>query len=187
MRIALLTIGFALLLASRADAVCIGAIKFQDSWYRGGNVKLKLGAKLPQRAIVPACNDAGPEKPDTKTTAYRIPGVDPRVGVATRKGGWYNAHTFPYLREHPLHKRLGFDKARYSPYKGKSCTVTAKVTDTFGSFNIDHEPQRFVSMRPDTKITLRRYGVAWIEEGTTLRIRGGCGRDMIYATHIDKG
>lgn len=186
MRVVLLTFGFLLLLTVRADASCIAAIKWEGDWYQGHRVKVTLGEKLAAQAVVPACNDAGQNDPDTKTAVYRVSGVDPHVGVVTRGMIWWNAHTFPWLAEHPLYKRLGFDKLRTSPRKGKPCTVTAKVNETFGSFSLDHKPQRFVSLRRDTKITLRRHGVAWIEAGTRIRIRGGCGRDTVYADRIDK-
>ena len=186
MRCVLLTIGFVLLSAAPSDASCIASIKYQGEWYSGGRASLKLGARLPDRAVMPACNDAGQDDPDRKVAVHRIAGVDPSVALATRGMAWWNAYTFPWLADHPLHKRLGLDRQRGPRHKGKPCTITATVKETLGELSIDHKPQRFVTLRPTTKVTLRRHGVAWIEPGMKIRIRGGCGRDTIYADSIDR-
>lgn len=185
MRIALLTIGFALLLATRADAACVPAIKWGGDWYLAHQARAPLGEKLTKQAIVPACNDTGGNAPDTMTDVHRMKGVDPHVAVLTRKNVWVNGSTFPALEDHPLHARLGYDEREPARRQGKRCTITGKVDSTLATFVLE-KPHRFVTVDAATKISLRRHGVAWIDEGKTIRVRGRCNGDRVLADRIDR-
>lgn len=53
-------------------------------------------------AIAPACNDAGQEEPDTRTTVTRLEGVPPEVAVLDERDLYLNAGAQTRLRGHPL-------------------------------------------------------------------------------------
>jgi hypothetical protein len=185
MRIALLTVGFALLLATRADAACLPAIQWRGDYYQGYKQRAELGKKLTPQAIVPACNDAGQNAPDTKTTAYRLPSLASAVAVSTRGWIWVNVHTFPQLPGHPLHERLGYDRGKPAQRKGRRCAVAGTVSSTVGSIVIGR-PERYIDVDAASTITLRKHGIEWIEEGDKIRVRGSCTGSRVLADRIDR-
>jgi hypothetical protein len=184
MRVVLLAVGFALLLGSRADAACLSAIKWRGDFYQGSKHRVDLGKKLSPRAIVPACNDAGQNDPDTKTTAYRLPGLASAIAVGTRGWIWVNVHTFPQLPEHPLHEQLGYDRGKPAQRKGRRCAVAGTVSATVGSIVVGR-PERYIDVDAASTITLRRHGIEWIEEGDKIRARGYCNGSRVLADRID--
>lgn len=186
MRIVLLAAAFLLVLAARADASCIAAIKWKGAWYQGFSAPQKPGERLSPQAIVPACNDAGQNDPDTKTTVRRVPGINPAVAVASGQFVWVSASTFTEQEDHPLYGKLGYRHGQPAPRTGKRCTVTGSATPGLGGvFGLREHKNRPIDVDVRTKISLRRHGTAFIPHGTKVRVKGRCHTDRLLADRID--
>jgi hypothetical protein len=98
-RVLLLSALLIAMLPATAHGSCIAMVTWRGDDYVGHRLRVAPGAKLSPQAIVPACNDAGQNDPDTKTGVGRVKGVDPRAAITTGDPDtvYVNSHTFPAL------------------------------------------------------------------------------------------
>jgi hypothetical protein len=161
------------LLPATAHGSCIAMVTWRGDDYVGHRLRVAPGAKPSPQAIVPACNDAGQNDPDTKTGVRRVKGVDPRAAITTGDDTVYvNSHTFPELKSHPLHRRLHYpDKPRKR--SGKRCTVVGTAHPGPGRMFIrNRDGVTYIDVAVDTEITLERGGIPYIARGEEIKVTG---------------
>jgi hypothetical protein len=172
-RVLLLSALLVAVLPGTAHGACISMLTWRGDDYVGHRLRAAAGTGLSPQAIVPACNDAGQNDPDTKTDVRRVRGVDPRAAITT--GGdtvYVNTHTFPELKSHPLHRRLHYpDRPRRR--RGARCTVVGTAHPGPGRMFISNRHGvTYVDVAVDTEITLRRGGIPYIATGEEISVTG---------------
>lgn len=91
-----------------AQAGCVGAVVVDGAVLLASDAYRTLprpAGRVP--AVVPACNDGGPRRPDGRTTVVRLAGVPADVAVRSTDGSrvYLAQGSLTALAAHPLHRR----------------------------------------------------------------------------------
>ena len=101
----LIVVVLVLLYAPSARASCVAAVVVDGVvLYGGPELDAHPPVGEPRSAVAPACNDAGQNEPDGRTTVVPFEGVPPTVAVAGEGNLVYLAGgSLTALKAHPLH------------------------------------------------------------------------------------
>lgn len=170
--------------AETARASCVGAVVVDGVVLYAG-LEARDPPPLGERrsAVRPACNDAGQNDPDTRTTVTRFEGVPDTVAVAGGRGRVYIADgSLVALKDHPLH-RPG------QPFRRVRCgrpQTLAGAADRAGYDSLELRAdgeQRLIRVDARTRVT-NRPAYEPIVNGQGLRLTVRRCRNRLVADRI---